>query len=153
MIPQQHRKKAGWLTVCLGLCGSAEGLRQTAYQDVSPMRVWTACFGETRGIKQGDHFTVGQCNTMLEGRLQEFAAKVDKCTTAELPDLRKAAMVDFSYNEGEGRYCKYIAPELNAGKTAQACDHLLHFTTAGGITFPGLVNRRQAERDLCREGL
>lgn len=113
------------------------------------MRVWTVCFGETRGVKQGDHFTVEACHDMLAGRLLEFAAKVDKCTTVELPDLRKAAMVDFAYNEGEGNYCKYIAPDLNAGSVQKACDHLLHFTTAGGIRFPGLVTRRNEERKLC----
>lgn len=143
------KKPVAWLTACVTLCAGSEGLRQTAYQDVSPMRVWTACFGETRGIKPGDHFTVGQCDAMLEGRLMEFGAKVDKCTTVELPPARKAAMTDFAYNEGEGAYCRYIAPELNAGKVQQACDHLLRFTTAGGITFPGLVKRRQAERELC----
>lgn len=153
MIPEQHRQKAAWVGICLGLCAGSEGLRQTAYQDVSPMRVWTACFGETKGIKPGDHFTVGQCQAMLAGRLLEFASQVEKCTTVPLPPAREAAMVDFAYNEGAGRYCKYIAPKLNAGQTKEACDKLLQFTTAGGITFPGLVTRRAKERDLCMEDL
>lgn len=150
---EQPQRKAAWVAVCIALCGSAEGLRQTAYQDVSPMRNWTACFGETKDIHPGDHFTVAECKGMLEGRLLEFGDKVDKCTTVALPPRRKAAVTDFAYNEGAGTYCKYIAPQLNAGDVVGACYHLLHFTTAGGIEFPGLVKRRQAERQLCMEDL
>lgn len=131
------------------LCAGSEGLRQTAYRDPAPLGTLTACYGETRNIHQGDHFTVAQCKNMLGGRLLEFGAAVDKCTKVDLPPTRKAAMVDLAYNEGAATYCKYIAPQLNAGQVQAACDHLLHFTTAGGITFPGLVRRRQAERELC----
>lgn len=132
------------------LCG-AEGVRQNAYSDVGG--VPTICFGETKGIRIGDHKTLAECNAMLDGRLQEFAAGVDKCTSVELPPERKAAMVDFAYNVGTGAYCKFIAPQLNSGKTIEACDHLLRFTKAGGIEFPGLVKRRNAERLLCLKGL
>ena len=152
-IPQQHRKKALWLAICLTCTSGAEGVRQVAYRDVSPMRNWTICYGETKDVRPGDRKTLDQCKAMLEGRLYEFGAKVDRCTRVDLPPERKAAMVDFAYNEGPGTFCKYIAPDLNAGNTKKACDHLLHFTTAGGITFPGLVNRRQAERKLCMVGL
>lgn len=117
------------------------------------MRNWTICFGETQNVKAGDRKTTAECQTMLEGRLLEFGAAVDRCTKAELPPARKAAMVDFAYNEGAGTYCHYIAPQLNAGKTADACEHLLHFTTAGGVRFPGLVRRRKKERELCMEGI
>lgn len=153
MIPETHRKKAAWLAICLTCTAGAEGVRQIAYQDVSPMRNWTICFGETKGVKPGDHKTRAECDAMLEGRLMEFGAKVDRCTKVELPAPRKAAVTDFAYNEGEGMYCKYIAPQINAGKTREACDHLLHFNTAGGIVFPGLTKRRQVERELCLEGL
>lgn len=153
MIPDQHKKKAAWATICIALCAGAEGMRQGSYQDVSPMRNWTICFGETQGVKAGDRKSPDECKAMLEGRLLEFGAGVDKCTKVELPAPRKAAVTDFAYNEGVGTYCKYIAPDLNAGLIVKACDHLLHFTTAGGITFPGLVKRRQEERKLCMEGL
>lgn len=151
MIPPEHRQKAAWLTVCIALCSGAEGIRQTAYQDVSPARNWTICFGETRNVVKGEKKTVEECKTMLEGRLLEFASGVERCTTVTLPPARKAAMVDFAYNVGTGNYCKYIAPRLNAGRTQEACDHLLHFSTAGGVTFPGLVRRREEERKLCME--
>lgn len=158
MIPDRHKKKAAWLAICLGCTASAEGIRQTAYRDPAPAGNWTYCFGETRHpdgrpVRAGDHATRAECEALLEGRLFEFGAAVDKCTTVELPPARKAAMTDFAYNEGAARYCKYIAPQLNAGKTREACDHLLRFNTAGGVVFPGLTKRREVERGLCLEGL
>ena len=146
MTPNQ-RKAAGWATICVALTSGFEGLRQNAYPDVTG--VPTICFGETRGVSMTDHKTKEECKAKLEGRLQEFAAEVDRCTTVPLTPSRKAAMVDFAYNLGSGRYCKYIAPQLNAGKTVEACNHLLKFNTAGGIVFPGLTRRREAERQLC----
>lgn len=141
------QKGAAWITICVALTSGFEGLRQNAYPDVTG--VPTICFGETRGVSMTDHKTKAECQAMLEGRLQEFADGVDRCTKVPLPPARKAAMVDFAYNLGVGRYCKYIAPELNAGKTVEACNHLLKFNRAGGIVFPGLTRRREAERQLC----
>ncbi len=117
------------------------------------MRNWTICFGETKDVKPGDRRTKPECEAMLEGRLLEFGAKVDRCTKVSLTPARKAAFTDFAYNEGEGNYCKYIAPQVNAGKTMEACDHLLRFNKAGGIVFPGLTKRREVERQLCMEGI
>lgn len=151
MIPPQHQKKAAWITLCIACVAGAEGVRQNAYRDVTGIP--TICFGETKDVKITDKKTLAECKTMLAGRVEEFGVQVDRCTKVELPPERKAAMTDFAYNEGARTYCKYIAPDLNAGNVKKACDHLLHFTTAGGITFPGLVSRRQAERKLCMVGL
>lgn len=151
MIPEQHRKKAAWITICLGCTAAAEGVRQNAYPDVTGIP--TICFGETKGVQMGEHRTLDECKVLLEGRLYEFGAEVDKCTKPELPASRKAAMTDFAYNEGSGRYCRNIAPLLNAGRTQEACEHLLLYDKAGGVVFPGLTRRREKERNLCMEGI
>lgn len=143
----EHRKKAAWVAICLGCTATAEGVRQNAYPDVTG--VPTICFGETKGVKLGDKKTLDECKAMLEGRLYQFGAEVDACTKVELTPARKAAMTDFAYNEGSGRYCRNIAPLLNAGKVQAACDRLLDFNTAGHIVFPGLTKRRERERALC----
>lgn len=57
-------KKAGiGLTVAgslaIGVIGGYEGLRTRAYPDM--VGVPTVCFGETRGVKLGDVYTVEQC--------------------------------------------------------------------------------------------
>jgi lysozyme len=147
MIPEKARKPVAWITICGALTGACEGVRQNAYPDVTG--VPTICFGETKGVKLGEHLTLDECKAMLEGRLYQFGAEVDRCTKVELPPTRKAAMVDFSYNLGTGTYCNKVAPLLNAGETQKACDRLLLYDKAGGITFPGLTKRRQRERALC----
>ena len=141
------QKGAVWVTICIALTGGFEGLRQNAYPDVTG--VPTICFGETRNVRMTDHKTKAECEAMLEGRLYEFGKEVDRCTIVYLPPARKAAMVDFAYNLGAGKYCNKIAPLLNAGQTLQACNKILEFNRAGGIVFPGLTKRRIAERELC----
>lgn len=143
------KKTATWVSICVACTAGAEGVRQTAYRDPSPAGTWTICFGETRGVQPGDRKTLAQCKAMLEGRLYEFGEQVDHCTVVPLPPKRKAAMTDFAYNAGAGRYCRSIAPLLNAGQVQAACDKLTEYVYAGGIKFPGLVRRREQERGLC----
>lgn len=146
-----NRQKAAWVAICIGCVSGAEGLRQTAYRDVGGIP--TLCYGETKNIHMGQTATKAECVEWLGDRVEEFGRGVDACTTVTMPPKRKAAMVDFAYNVGTGNYCKFIAPQINAGETAKACDHLLRFTKAAGIELPGLVSRRHKEFDFCMEGL
>ena len=154
----QNNKRASWIAICVAGCAgflgvaSFEGERTIPYLDVGGIP--TACFGETQGIQMTDRFTPEQCRQMLGNRVEtDYGPGVDRCTKVELPPKRKAAMVSFAYNEGVGRYCRNIAPLLNAGKTLDACNRLLAFTTAKGVEYPGLVTRRKQERFLCLDGL
>jgi lysozyme len=55
---------------------------------------------------------------------------------------------------GTGAACKStIVKMVNRGETLAACDQLLRWTKAGGKVVEGLVNRRNAERNLCIFGL
>ena len=149
--PQAKGRPAAWLALCAALTFASEGERLTAYYDVGG--TITICDGETQGVKPGDTATHAECQAALMRRLQQFADGVDKCTAIVMPAKRKAAMVDFAYNEGTARYCKYIAPSINMEQPKKACDLLMHFDTAKGIVYPGLVTRRRTERDLCMDGL
>lgn len=146
-----QRKTAAWLSICVGCVAGAEGLRTVAYKD--PVGIPTACFGETLNIKMGDKFTVEQCKEMLGTRVEEFGRGVDRCVTVALPPARKAALVSFSYNVGTDAFCRStLVKKLNAGDTVAACNELMRWTTAKGIKLPGLVKRREQERDLCLQG-
>lgn len=153
MIPPQHRRKAAIVAICIGCIAPAEGLRRVAYSD--PVGIPTICFGETRGVKLGDRATTEQCKAMLADRVErDFIPGVERCITKPLPDKRKAAFVSFAYNVGVDAFCKSsIARRYNIGDTVGACDSLLLYVKAKGITLPGLVKRREAERALCMEGL
>lgn len=134
--------------LAISLVGGFEGLRQTAYRDV--VGVATICYGETRGIRMGMTATKVECDAMLLKGLQEFEQGVLSCTKVEMPMRRQVAMVSFAYNVGVGAYCgSSVVRLLNDNKPRAACDALLKWNKAGGVVFPGLTRRRQAERELC----
>jgi len=143
---------AGALTV--SVVGNWEGLRLVAYPDV--IGVWTACYGETKGIRPGMKFTREQCDVMFIERLQEFETGMRACLKAPdaLPDKTYVSFVSVTYNIGVGGFCgSSMARRTNAGDLAGACDALLMWNKAGGKVVKGLVNRRVAERKLCLAGL
>ena len=148
------KKGAAVGALAVAVVGGFEGLRLTAYRDV--VGVPTICFGETRGIRMGMKLTKAECDAMLLKGLDEFADGVEKCVPSAktMPEKRYVAHVSLAYNIGVGGYCKSsIARLQNAGHERAACDFFLRYNRAGGIVFPGLTKRRQAERAMCRDGL
>src|SRR5690606_36817959 len=89
---------AGMLAITL--VGGWEGLRLHAYQDV--VGVWTACYGETAGIKPGMKFTKDQCDVMFIGSLADHEAGMRQCLTSPdaLPEKSYVAFVSVTYNIG-----------------------------------------------------
>lgn len=148
-------KKGGTLAVlCVAVVGGFEGIRLNAYRDV--VGIPTICYGETRGIRMGMKATKPECDEMLLKGLDQFADGVEKCTISAkyMPEKRYVAHTSLAYNIGVGAYCKSSISRLeNAGQTRASCDAFLKWNKAGGIVFPGLTRRRQAERAMCLEGL
>lgn len=143
---------AGGLAVAL--VGGWEGLKLYSYRDV--IGVWTACYGETRGIKPGMRFTKAQCDTMLIDGLEDFEAGMRACLTRPdaIPEKPYVAFLSLAYNVGTGTFCQSsVAKKANAGDLRGACDALMLYVNAGGRRIQGLVNRRTAERKLCLEGV
>jgi lysozyme len=152
MMPILNRKKAGWCAIAVACVSGFEGLRTAAYLD--PVSIPTACFGETKGIRMGQTFTVDQCKGMLADSLEIANRGVDSCVRTYLPDTRRAAFVSMTYNIGVANFCgSTLVRKLNAGDTRGACDEMLRWTRAKGIVLPGLVKRREAERQMCLQGL
>lgn len=136
--------------VLVALVGTFEGLRTIAYRD--PVGIPTVCFGETRGVKMGDKYTVQQCKDMLADRLVEFERGVVEClrNPGLIPDGAYVASISFAYNVGVRAFCNStMRKKLDAGDIRGACDELLKWTKARGIYLPGLANRRKAEREIC----
>lgn len=60
-----------------------------------------------------------------------------------------AAMVDFAYNLGVGRYrASTLRKRVEARDWAGAAEQLRRWTRGGGVVLPGLVRRREAEIKL-----
>ncbi|TDW20388.1 GH24 family phage-related lysozyme (muramidase) [Rhizobium azibense] len=135
-----------------------EGLRTTAYLDRLPKKpVWTVCYGETLGVKQGDHYTPAECEAKLIKRVTRdyFLPLVDGVKNFTLaPDSLQASLTSGGYNYGvngakKGRAAGFITEK----KWRQACDAATAWNKAGGVLLKGLVNRREmGDRDRIGEG-
>lgn len=133
--------------------GGYEGLKLYAYRDI--VGVWTACYGETKGIKPGMKFSKAECNNMLVDSLIQHEQGMRKCLKAPdtIPDTTYVAHLSLAYNVGVGAYCKSTAArKLNAGDIKGSCEALTMFNKAGGKVVKGLVNRRATEKALCLKG-
>lgn len=137
-----------------------EGKRNAAYLDrIASPHVWTVCYGETRGVKQGDYYTDAQCLNMLKVGLIEYRKGVHRYFTKEtltkrLPATRDAAYTGFAWNVGQRGAGKSTATRrLNAGDIAGGCKAMTWWNKAGGRVVRGLVNRRASEYSLCMQGV
>lgn len=154
-MANKYQKGGAVAAMCVALVGGFEGLRQTAYPDPATKGPpWTVCYGETEGVKRGDHYTIAQCKAMLESSLVKYANGISQCVKVPLPDRRYVALISFSYNVGIKAACgSSVVRLINEGKTKAGCESLLQWNRAAGIVFPGLTRRREKERDYCEADL
>lgn len=156
---------AGWGAVELSsayLVKPWEGTKLHSYQDV--IGVWTACTGETRGIKPGMTFTPAQCDRMLnDALLKHYLPGLQACIPgySTKPLSWQASMLSLAYNVGVSRACTSTAARLAIqGDMRGSCLAATAYNRAGGRVWEGLVNRREmgdaqriGEAELCVTGL
>lgn len=130
------------------LVPTQEGTSYKAYRD--PIGIPTICDGKTEGVRMGDVATPEQCAAWLEPRLREEVAYVRSVTKGPLPDTRAAALGDFTFNVGRATYARSsVLRMLNAGDVVGGCSALTLYVYAGKRILPGLVQRREIEKQLC----
>lgn len=146
--------------VAVPLIAKWEGLRTTAYLDpIASPPVWTVCYGETKGVQQGDSYTEQQCREMLAQEVREYRDGLHAYFTPEtkaqrLTAHRDAAYTSLAYNAGVRAIGNSTATRrLNAGDIAGGCEAIAWWNKAGQRVIRGLVNRRAEEVALCRRGL
>ena len=140
--------------LAIALVGRYEGYKPYAYRD--PVGIWTACYGETKGIRPGMKFTKEECGTMFLGGLTRHEGGMRKCLKDPdaLPDETYLSFLSLTYNIGTGGFCKSSVRKLaNAGDLPAACHAILKWNKAGGRVLKGLVTRRASEKKLCLKGL
>ena len=145
-----------------------EGLRLVAYQD--SVKVWTICWGETKGVHPGMRATLDQCDAMLIDRVTHdyYLPLVDGVKGyADAPDSVQAAMLSGAYNFGvgskkprRGQIGSRASEFVTKHEYRQACEAQTAWNKAGGDVLPGLVKRREmgdaqrlGEAELCVSGL
>lgn len=125
----------------LSLIKRFEGCHLTAYRCLAG--VWTIGYGHTDSVSEGDTITQSQADTYLAKDIEKFERYVSN-TGLTLSQNQFDALVSFAYNCGNGSLKKLIA-----GRSLdEIADAFLLYTKANGATLPGLVKRRQAEREL-----
>lgn len=132
-----------------------EGKRNHAYLDtIASPPVWTVCYGQT-GPKayEGAYYTDAECLDMLKESVAGYYSRMDACmTNKNIPVSVQASLLELGYNVGSSALCKSTAMRrANAGDYAGACDAVTMWVKAGGKTIKGLVNRRNASKEMCMQ--
>ena len=159
-MPENNTPDKGKLATVVGATAAAlliatvglwEGKSNDPYKDI--VGVWTVCYGETR-VKMR-HYSDEECKGMLDAGLAGFAGGVlNRNPNLKNRPYQLAAAVSLSYNIGLANYSRStVARRFDAGQWKAACDAILMWNKAGGKVSKGLVNRRNAERKICLEGL
>lgn len=147
-VPPPNAKVGGFLGCLIALLGTFEGVRTYAYND--SVGVPTVCYGHTKGVKAGQHYTLAECNKMLIADIPKYDPNNLGCIKVVLPPKRHSALLSFAYNVGPGTFCRSsVVRKINAGNVQGGCDALLHYDYAKGHHLKGLTSRRKAERVLC----
>ena len=145
------------LSAALVLAGAGtvsyyEGKRNDSYPD--PVGIWTICYGETRGVRQGDYKADEECLNSLAEELTDHHKKMMLYIKTPISVKEEAAYLSFTYNVGVGAFSRTtLLKKLNSGKRLEACAQLLRWDKAGGKKLKGLALRRESENKLCLEGV
>lgn len=140
-----------WLDMAINLAKEFESCSLGAYPD--PVYGWkkpTIGWGATGpSITEGIVWTQEQCDADLLRRMTGIGQIVDRLVTVPITEEMKAALCDFTYNEGEGNLARStLIAKLNAGDVQGAADEFPKWDLADGQELGGLVKRRAAERAL-----
>lgn len=133
---------------CVQLIKTFEGLSTTAY--VCPSGALTIGYGRTKDVKEGQTITRDGAVNLLKQDLAEFSDKVTELLDgAYVTQNQFDALVSLAYNIGIGALAKStLLKHVKAGNYRAAAAEFEKWVYGGGKVLPGLVKRRQAEREL-----
>lgn len=132
-----------------------EGRVYVPYLDIGG--VLTVCDGITGGIVKGKTYTDAECDALKLERLKVAEAAFDRLVKVETSANRRAALIDFIYNLGEGAFARStLLKKLNAGDGGGACKAILDWMYVAGkdcrlkaSKCGGIVVRREWEHGMC----
>lgn len=128
-----------------------EGFRPQSYQD--SVGVWTIGYGTTRingqPVKQGMTITQDQALQLVQQEVNKLWSQIESIVKVPINDNQMNALVDFAYNLGfNALKTSTLMKKLNAGNFTGAANEFTRWVYAGGKVLPGLVKRREAEKQL-----
>ena len=139
----------------LELIGNAESCRRDPY--VCPAGVITDGIGNTHGVKAG----VLKTDKQIAADWERNILDAEKCVNnygngRNLSDNTFSAVTSITFNVGCGSMQKStLFAMLKDGPASwkSACNQFPRWVYAGKTILPGLVKRRDAEKQLCMDGL
>ena len=93
----RNRLMGGLFAASVGVVMVNEGISTDAYQDGAG--VWTICYGETHGVKRGQHATKAECDAQLKTSLAEHSKALEDLPKST-PDTVILGSLDMAYNIG-----------------------------------------------------
>ena len=129
-----------------------EGLRLEAYLDSAGIATigWGSIkYPNGNKVKLGDKITKAQAKEYKLHDLKEFESTVNTSVNVQLSQNQYDALVSLSYNIGSGAFKNStLLKKLNSGDYKGAAEQFLVWNKVNSKRVQGLVNRREAERNL-----
>ena len=131
-----------------------EGFRPQSYQD--SVGVWTIGYGTTRingePVKAGMTITEDQAIQYVQLEVNKLWSQIEQVVKVPINHNQMNALVDFAYNLGfNALKTSTLMRYINQSKFEQAASEFGKWVYAGGKVLPGLVKRREAEKQLFIE--
>ena len=136
--------------VGINLIKSFEGCSLTAYKAVPTEKYYTIGWGRySPDIKAGDKITQKQADLYFLEDIKKYVDGVNDLVTRNITQYQFDSLVSFSYNCGVGALrTSDLLKYVNAGNFKAASLEFAKWNKSGGVVLKGLVNRREAERQL-----
>ena len=137
--PMQYSKAGEDLTKQFESC------RLVAYADSKG--VPTIGWGHTEGVHLGMHCTQDQADKWLLQDIQVAVFAVNRLVTVDLTQEEFDALVDFTFNVGQGNFSSStLLKDLISGNFSAASNEFERWDKCGGKVLAGLLRRRVAEK-------
>ncbi len=157
MAGLRSKAAAGAIVALMAVLPLDEGVRYSPYIDIAGVK--TVCYGHTEKDIENRSYSKGECEAFLKKDIERHMARIESCTSREIPEKMLVAFTSFDFNTG-GWCGSRSNREFNAGNLKESCNALAHapsgkpvWSYVNGTTFVnGLYQRRLRERKVCYEG-
>lgn len=133
----------------IDLIKSFESCRLDSY--LCPAGVWTIGWGTTKGVRRGMRITQDEADRLFAEDLKIYENGVAGLVNDDdsLTANQFSALVSFAYNCGlNALRTSTLLRKVNAKDFAGAANEFSKWVRGGGKVLPGLVRRRNAEKEL-----
>lgn len=145
-----------WVDSCIELVKVSEDFRATRYWDI---KQWAIGYGENaNSLPEGTVWTKEYASERLKIKLKSVAREVAKLVAVKMNRNEGGALCSFSYNLGSANLgVSTLLKKLNSNDRQGAAGQFKYWTKATikkiRKELPGLVKRREAEKQLFLKGI